>query len=66
SIVKVTGTVDITRSQDGIALYAQSGPLGSFTYGSVTQNKRVFVRPKVPANNKWSLISSPLKESRIY
>ena len=65
SIVKVTGAVHITRSQDGIAMYAQSGPLGSFTYGSVTQNKRIFIRPRLAANNKWALISSPLKESRM-
>ncbi|MEN8703578.1 MAG: T9SS type A sorting domain-containing protein [Polaribacter sp.] len=65
SIVKVTGAVSITRSQDGMAFYAQGGPLGSFTYGSVSQNKRVFVRPRLLVNNKWSLISSPLKESRM-
>lgn len=68
SIVKVTGSVSLTRNQDGIAMYAQSGPLGSFTYGSVdggSTGKRIFVRPRLPANDKWSLISSPVVDSRI-
>ncbi|WP_299046182.1 T9SS type A sorting domain-containing protein [uncultured Polaribacter sp.] len=68
STVTVTGMVSIARNQDGIGLYAQTGPLGSFTYGSVDPGsigKRVFVRTRLPKNDAWSLISSPVKDSRI-
>ncbi|WP_159951856.1 T9SS type A sorting domain-containing protein [Polaribacter septentrionalilitoris] len=68
SSVEVTGEVSITRSQDGIAFYAQFGELGSFTYGSLnagSTGKRVFVRHRLPKNDAWALISSPVKDSRI-
>lgn len=68
STVTVTGAVSINRSQDGIGLYAQAGPLGSFTYGSVDAgsiDKRIFVRTRLPKNDTWSLISSPVADSRI-
>ena len=68
SVVTVSGTVSIDRSQDGMAFYAQSGSLGAFTYGSLdagSTDKRVFVRHRLPKNDAWALISSPVQDSRI-
>ncbi|WP_298767183.1 T9SS type A sorting domain-containing protein [uncultured Polaribacter sp.] len=69
SNLTVSGDIVLNRSQDGLFFSYSNNPttkdLGTLIFtGSETENKRIYIKKRLPSNNDWHLISSSGNTSR--
>ena len=68
SNLTVDGDITLNRSQDGIFINYSSNAtnkdIGTVIFNGTENDKRIYIKKRLPSNNSWHLISSSGRDSR--
>lgn len=68
SNLTVNGDVTLNRSQDGLFINYSSNAtnkdIGTVIFNGAENDKKIYIRKRLPSNNSWHLISSSGRDSR--